>query len=45
MDTDRNLLFAVLALQMDFVRPDGPLDARHAWMRAKSIRFSKRAGT
>jgi hypothetical protein len=33
--TDRNLIFGLLALQMDFVTREQWLDARHAWMLAK----------
>src|SRR5581483_5303938 len=32
---DRNLLFGILALQMDFVRTDALIAAMHAWVLAK----------
>ena len=33
---DRNLLFGILALQMDFVSRDALVAAMHAWVMAKS---------
>jgi serine/threonine-protein kinase len=33
---DRNLLFGVLALQMDFIRKDALIAALHAWVKDKS---------
>src|SRR6516165_9875215 len=33
--TDRNLLFGILALQMDFVRKDALIAAMNAWVLAK----------
>jgi serine/threonine protein kinase/Flp pilus assembly protein TadD len=34
--TDRNLIFGLLALQMDFLTSEQLLDALHAWMRRKT---------
>jgi hypothetical protein len=34
--TDRNLLFGILALQMDFITRDALIAAMHAWVLAKS---------
>ena len=36
---DRNLLFGILALQMDFISRDQLIEALHAWVLAKSICF------
>jgi serine/threonine-protein kinase len=36
MDTDRNLLFGVLALQMDFISRDALVSAMQAWVFAKN---------
>ena len=36
MNTDRNLLFGILALQMDFVRRDALITAMHAWVLDKA---------
>src|SRR5580704_9477714 len=33
---DRNLLFGILALQMDFIRRDALIAAMHAWVLAKA---------
>src|SRR6266545_4661371 len=33
---DRNLLFGILALQMDFIRKDALIAAMHAWVLAKA---------
>jgi hypothetical protein len=32
---DRNLLFGILALQMDFISRDALIAARHAWVQDK----------
>jgi hypothetical protein len=34
--SDRNLLFGVLALQMDFLGRDAHIDAMHAWVLDKT---------
>ncbi|HEX8203104.1 MAG TPA: serine/threonine-protein kinase, partial [Isosphaeraceae bacterium] len=34
--SDHNLLYGILALQMDFVSRDGLIDAMHAWVRDKA---------
>ena len=36
MSTDRNLLFGILALQMDFIRPDELIRAMSAWVLDKA---------
>ena len=36
MSTDRNLLFGILALQMDFIRPDQLIRAMSAWVLDKA---------
>jgi eukaryotic-like serine/threonine-protein kinase len=36
MSTDRNLLFGILALQMDFIRPDDLIRAMSAWILDKA---------
>jgi hypothetical protein len=38
--TDRNLIFGLLALQMDFVTPEQLLDAMNAWMLRKTTPLS-----
>jgi eukaryotic-like serine/threonine-protein kinase len=35
MSADRNLLFGMLALQMDFISREQLIDAMHAWMLRK----------
>src|SRR5437899_2611979 len=35
MSSDRNLLFGILALQLDFVSHDALIIAMNAWLRAK----------
>ena len=35
--SERNLLFAVLALQNELAKPDDVLSAMHAWVAAKHI--------
>jgi serine/threonine protein kinase len=37
MSADRNLLFGILALQMDFIRQDDLVQAMHAWVMAKHL--------
>jgi len=34
--SDRNLLFGILALQMDFITRDGLIDGMQAWTLAKT---------
>src|SRR5262249_2690937 len=36
MGSDRNLLFGILALQMDFIRRDSLIAAMHAWVLDKA---------
>src|SRR5262252_9091206 len=36
MNSDRNLLFGILALQMDFISRDALIDAMHAWVLDKA---------
>src|SRR5947209_6774797 len=33
---DRNLLFGIIALQMDFIGQDALIDAMHAWVKDKA---------
>ena len=37
MSTDRNLLFGILALQMDFISRDTLIEAMNAWVLDKTI--------
>src|SRR4051794_29212450 len=36
MHSDRNLLFGILALQMEFIRPESLIAAMHVWVLTKS---------